>query len=87
MVIPLHPRPFTKGVASVSEQLEALRSRLVGELITAYDDQYDALRQTQDITLDRRPLAIVRAADEQDVAEAVRFARDHQHPLAVRSGG
>jgi FAD/FMN-containing dehydrogenase len=87
MVIPLHPRPFTESVASASEQLEVLRSRLAGELITAADDRYDALRHAQEITVDRRPLALVRAADEQDVAEAVRFARDHGHPLAVRSGG
>jgi FAD/FMN-containing dehydrogenase len=87
MVIPLHPRPFTESVASASEQLEALRSRLAGELVTAADDRYDALRHVQDITVDRRPLALVRAADEQDVAEAVRFARDHGRPLAVRSGG
>ena len=38
-------------------------------------------------TVDRRPLAIVRAANAQDVAAAVNFARDHALPLAVRSGG
>jgi FAD/FMN-containing dehydrogenase len=37
--------------------------------------------------VDRYPLAIVRAANAQDVAEAVRFARTHDLPLAVRSGG
>jgi hypothetical protein len=55
-------------------QLEALRARLVGELITAEDERYDELRQVQEMTVDRRPLALVRAADERDVAEAVRFA-------------
>ena len=87
MVIPLHVPRFTRGVTPVSEQLEALRSRLAGELVTADDDQYDALRQVQEITVDRHPLALVRVANEQDVAEAVRFAGDHGYPLAVRSGG
>ncbi len=87
MVISPQPRPFTYSVASAGAPFEALRSRLAGELITADDDQYDALRQVQEITVDRRPLALVRAADEQDVAEAVRFARDYGQPLAVRSGG
>ena len=87
MVIPLHPRPVRHSFVSASKQLEALRARLVGELITAEHEQYDALRQVQEITVDRRPLALVRVADEQDVAEAVRFARDHGYPLAVRSGG
>jgi FAD/FMN-containing dehydrogenase len=87
MVIPLHSRPFTNSVAPASEQLEALRARLVGELITGEHQQYDTLRQVQEITVDRRPLALVRVADEQDIAAAVRFARDHAYPLAVRSGG
>ncbi len=36
---------------------------------------------------ERHPLAVVRAANEHDVAAAVRFARDQGLPLAVRSGG
>ena len=87
MVLAVQPRAFTRSPRFPAEQAKALRSRLTGELITADSDQYDTLRQVQEITVDRRPLALVRAADEQDVAEAVRFARDHGHPLAVRSGG
>jgi FAD/FMN-containing dehydrogenase len=40
-----------------------------------------------DITVDRCPLAIVHAANTEDVAATVRFARAHGLPLAVRSGG
>src|SRR3954470_2957847 len=87
MVIPLHPRPFDQRVVSADTQLQALREQLLGDLVTADHDEYDTLRQVQEFTVDRRPLAIVRAADEQDVASAVRFARDRGYPLAVRSGG
>jgi FAD/FMN-containing dehydrogenase len=87
MVIPLNAPTFTRNDSSASEQLEALRAQLTGELVTAESKQYDELRQVKEITVDRRPLALVRAADEQDVAAAVCFARDHGHPLAVRSGG
>ena len=87
MVIPLHPRPFHRSVVPAREQLQALREHLLGDLVTADHDRYDALRQVQEFTVDRRPLAIVHAADEQDVAAAVRFARERGHPLAVRSGG
>jgi FAD/FMN-containing dehydrogenase len=87
MVIPLYPYPFSSSVASGSRQLQALGARLTGQLITADHEQYDAYRQVQELTVDRRPLALVRAATEQDIVEAVRFARNHAYPLAVRSGG
>ena len=67
--------------------LARLRGRLVGELIAAGHPEFDEARKVHDITVDRRPLAIVRTANAQDVAEAVRFARQHNLPLAVRSGG
>ena len=68
-------------------ELEALRARIGGELLLEDAPQYDDARRVHDITVDRRPLAIVRAASAQDVAEAVRFARRTNVPLAVRSGG
>ncbi len=71
----------------LNHQLAALRSRLLGRLIFQGDPDYDEARRTFNITIDRRPLAIVRAADADDVAEAVAFARRHGLPLAVRSGG
>jgi FAD/FMN-containing dehydrogenase len=67
--------------------LDALRSRLAGELLTSVDAGYDDARRTQSITVDRHPLAIVRAATARDVAAAVDFARERGLPLAVRSGG
>lgn len=67
--------------------LVALRSQLGGRLITAESPDYDEARKVHTITVDRRPLAVVRAANVEDVATAVRFARDHAYPLAVRSGG
>lgn len=70
-----------------SDPLKALRTRLNGQLITATDADYNAARKVIYITVDRRPLAIVRPANAQDVAEAVKYARDHALPLAVRSGG
>ena len=37
--------------------------------------------------IDKRPAAIARCADAEDVATAVRFATEHGLPLAVRGGG
>jgi FAD/FMN-containing dehydrogenase len=87
MVVATRPSIPTRAFPSASDLLDGLRSRLVGQLLTAENAGYDEARKTLYITMDRRPLAIVRAANAQDVATAVDFARDRAFPLAVRSGG
>ncbi len=70
------------------EPLESLRARLAGELVTPGSASYDEARRVPVISTPfRRPEAIVRAANAQDVVEAVRFAAAYGRPLAVRSGG
>ncbi len=66
---------------------EALAARVSGEVITAGHDQYDEARKVHDVTVDRRPLVILRARTRDDVAKGVRFAVQNDLPLAVRSGG
>ena len=77
----------TSTASTERDRLAVLRSQLMGELITADSPLYDAARQVQNVTVDRRPLAIVRAENSEDVAAAVRFARDQGLALGVRSGG
>jgi len=71
----------------VDEDVRALAARVAGSVVVPGDVVYDDVRQLHDITFDRRPRVIVRAASAADVAEGVRFARAHELPLAVRSGG
>jgi FAD/FMN-containing dehydrogenase len=66
--------------------LDGLRGR-VTELVTPADGGYDEARRVWNAMVDRRPAAVVRAHSEEDVAEAVRFAADHELLLAVRGGG
>jgi FAD/FMN-containing dehydrogenase len=80
-------RISTKAWPSATSDLDTLRAQLDGELVTPDRPSYDDTRKVHDITVDRRPLAIVRAASAEDVAAAVLFARDLGHPLAIRSGG
>src|SRR3712207_8163599 len=87
MTIASQPAIRTRRPVSTDYQLERLRSRLVGQIITAASTNFDAARKTLYINVDRRPLAVVRAANAQDIAETVRFARDRALPLAVRRGG
>jgi FAD/FMN-containing dehydrogenase len=77
----------TSAWLAATGALDRLRAQLDGELVTPDRPDYDDVRKVHDITVDRRPLAIVRAASAEDVAAAVLFARDHGHPLAVRGGG
>ena len=66
--------------------LDQLR-RTSGEVITADDASYDEARRLWNAIHDRRPAVIVRPTSAERVAAAVRFARDHDLVIAVRSGG
>jgi FAD/FMN-containing dehydrogenase len=67
--------------------IDDLRSQLQGELITPEDPGYDEARQVFFKGFDRRPLAVARVANADDVARVVTAARDSGLELAVRSGG
>ncbi|WP_413803886.1 FAD-binding oxidoreductase [Streptomyces iranensis] len=68
--------------------LTDLGERLVGEVITPSDGAgYDEARGIFNAMIDRRPAAITRCRTEEDIARAIRFARDHDLPIAVRGGG
>jgi FAD/FMN-containing dehydrogenase len=87
MTITIQPPTRLHSFATAGDQLEVLRSRLAGQLITAESADFDTARKVIAIVVDSRPLAIVQAANPQDVAETVRFANERGMPLAVRSGG
>ena len=65
----------------------ALAELLTGEVIAPHHRGYDAARRVWNGMIDKRPAAIARCADPDDVATAVRFAAEHDLPLAVRGGG
>src|SRR3954454_10227142 len=87
MAVGTLPIASTRTIAITGNGMEQLRFHLRGRLITPGDAEYDDARRVLYFTVDRRPRAIVRAADARDVATAVNYARDHALPLAVRSGG
>ena len=69
-----------------SHHLEQLR-RAVGEVITTDDPTYDEARRLWNAIHDRRPAVIVKPTTATKVATAVRFARDHDLEIQVKSGG
>lgn len=70
-----------------SGAIDALRSKLRGELLDASHGGYDAARVVWNAMIDRKPRLIARCRNAADVAAAVVFARDHGLAVAVRSGG
>ena len=67
--------------------VEALRARVRGELLTAASPDYDEARSIWNAMIDKRPALIVRCRDTADVMASVAFAAQHQLLLAVRGGG
>ncbi len=71
-------------------EVKELQSRIEGKVTTATDAGYEDLRREiiwNQLTPVRYPQLIVQVATEQDVVEAVRFARSHRVKIAVRGGG
>jgi FAD/FMN-containing dehydrogenase len=64
-----------------------LRAVLKGRVIAPDDAEYDAARTVFLGSVDRRPAAIIRVADANDVSRVISLARDTGLELAVRSGG
>lgn len=72
---------------ATSAALGRLRGAVAGRCITASDPDYDDARHVWNGMIDRRPLAIVRAASIADVEPTIRAARELGVPLAIRGGG
>jgi FAD/FMN-containing dehydrogenase len=59
----------------------------VGSVLEACDEGFDTARQIWNGEIQRKPAAIARCTGTGDVLAAVRFAREHEMPIAIRGGG
>ena len=66
---------------------DELTAALRGEVITPADPRYDEARAVYNGMIDKRPAAIARCRDVADVLACVRFGREYDVTLSVRSGG
>ena len=67
--------------------LDALRSRVRGQLILPGDDGYGAARSVWNGMIDRQPALIIRCLGAGDVVVGVNFAREHGLALSMKGGG
>jgi FAD/FMN-containing dehydrogenase len=67
--------------------LERLRGRSRGRVLVRGSNGYDESRRVYNAMIDRFPVLIVRCEDVDDVALAVKFAREHDLPVSIKGGG
>ncbi|WP_433748102.1 FAD-binding oxidoreductase [Falsibacillus pallidus] len=60
---------------------------LTGEIVTPIDPKYSEARQEWNRAIQKFPLVIVYCSRKQDVSNAIRWARKHEIPIRIRSGG
>lgn len=67
--------------------LDDLSRRIRGRLLRDGSPLFDEARKVWNLAYDRRPLAMARCADVDDVRRCVEFARRHGIAVAIRGGG
>jgi len=74
-------------MTSTAAQLATFKDGFTGDVIVPGDDDYDLARRVWNTRWgDRRPALIVRPRNAAEVATAIRFGRDGELQVAVRSG-
>jgi len=71
----------------VAVDVDALRTVFAGEVLAPADAGYDEARAVWNGVIDRRPWAVARCRRPSEVADAIRFAREHGLTIGVRGGG
>lgn len=87
MSSPLNPTSSVPRSTAVENAVQTLAPRLEGTVLTPSSPGYDDARRIWNAMIDRRPALIARCASVADIQHAIRFARDHGLPIAVRGGG
>ncbi|MCZ6693549.1 MAG: FAD-dependent oxidoreductase, partial [Bacteroidetes bacterium] len=68
-------------------ETDSLKAKLKGRIILPQDPDYDEARQIYNAMIDKHPGIIIKCKDEDDVIQAVNFAREKELKVSIRSGG
>src|SRR5262245_64760516 len=71
----------------MAETVDEFRDSLMGDVLVEGDLDYERARLSFNLLIDRRPAAIARCVDVDDVASALAFGQAHRLEIAVRGGG
>ncbi len=71
---------------TLSGGIDSLRAEMNGPVIAPGDPGYDEVRRVWNADIDRRPAVVARCTSADDVAVAVRFAREEGLEISVRGG-
>jgi len=77
----------TLEVPGLESEIDRLARVFHGQVLHPQDPAYESARRVWNGMIDRRPAVITRCADEEDVRNAVRFARRLGLVVAVKGGG
>jgi len=69
------------------EKANALKQKINGRVVLPDDSDYDDIRKIWNAMIDKRPAAIVRVAQSEDVQRAIGFARENKLELTIRGAG
>lgn len=69
------------------EEMKKLRSRFKGEVLQKDDTGYEIARKVWNGMIDKQPSVILRCKNEEDIIEAVNFARENHIKVSIRGGG
>ena len=71
----------------MTKSLAQLGGSLSGDVLTPSDREYERARLCFNLLIDRRPAAIARCVNAEEVAAALAFGQAHGLEIAVRGGG
>jgi FAD/FMN-containing dehydrogenase len=72
---------------SQNEKIAKLKVSLNGKVVFPNDLGYDEMRKVWNAMIDKRPNAIIRCSDVNDVSHAIRFARENGLDVSIRGAG
>jgi len=72
---------------TLDRDIEAFQAGFGGTVLTPGDENYEDARSVWNGAIDRRPAVIALCSSAEEVASAIRFARERNLEIAVRGGG
>ena len=72
---------------TLESEIEAFRAGFGGTVLMPGDENYEGARSVWNGAIDRRPAVIARCSSADEVAAAIRFARERNLEISVRGGG